>query len=359
MEEEGKKLILEAKNICIIPSQTNEPESLSAALALFYTLKELNKNVNLIIEAFPKKLDFLVPTVDFISEPKNFVISIPRSAADISQVYYEKNEDNLKIHLTTQKGRLKKEDVSFYFEDAKPDLVIALGIQDLQKELSTKLDSFGFLLTAPIMNVDNHDANTKFGKINMIETASLTEITLGIINSLGQNLLKENSATALLTGLIIHYENFKHSRTRAEAFAAASELIKKGANHPLIVEHVYKSTEQEIAFVANILKALQPAANGVQVAVLDSQDFEQFSEQEAGVAVEKIQMLGMHNDLLVLWKSHNSAASVKGFFYSKKPAAINKFSEYPHGTIKQGWVFLTLPGEDTSTAKNEIINLIQ
>ncbi len=358
MNEETKKLIFEAKNICVIPSQTNEPESLSAALALFYTLKELSKNVNLIIEAFPKKLDFLVPSVDFISEPKNFVISIPRSRADISQIYYEKNEDHLKIHLTTQKGRLKKEDVSFYFEDAKPDLVITLGIQDLQKELSTGLDSFGFLLATPILNVDNHDANKKFGKVNIVETLSLAEITLGIINSLDQNLLKENSATCLLAGLIIHYENFKNPRTSPEAFTIASELIKKGANHPLIVEHLYQSTEQEIAFIATILKSLQPAANGVQVAALDSQDFEHFSAEEAGVAVEKIQTLGMQNDLLVLWKSRNSAASVKGFFYSKKPAAINKFSEYPHGIIKQGWVFLVLPKENLEAAKNEIINLL-
>jgi len=37
--QEAKKCIAEANNICIIPSQTNEPESLTSALALFYTLK--------------------------------------------------------------------------------------------------------------------------------------------------------------------------------------------------------------------------------------------------------------------------------------------------------------------------------
>src|SRR3989344_3230838 len=103
--------------ICVIPSQNNEPESLSAALALFYTLKELGKNVNLIVEEFPEKLNFLVPPLDFISSPKNFVISIPRSLADISQIYYEKSEENLKIHLTVDRGQLKKDGVLFYFSD--------------------------------------------------------------------------------------------------------------------------------------------------------------------------------------------------------------------------------------------------
>src|SRR3989344_8615005 len=123
MNEEAKKLITEAKNICLIPSTTNESESLTAVLALFYTLKELNKNVNLIVEDFPEKLNFLVPSLDFISSPKNFVISIPRSLADVSQVYYEKNEKNLEIHLTVDKGQIKKENISFYFSEPKPDVI--------------------------------------------------------------------------------------------------------------------------------------------------------------------------------------------------------------------------------------------
>src|SRR3989344_4974962 len=165
-----KQLISEARNICVIPSQHNEPESLSAALALFYTLKELNKNVNLIIQDFPEKFNFLIPSLDFISTPKNFVISIPRNLADVSQVYYEKNEENLKIHLTIDKGSIKKDNISFYFSEAKPDLIITLGIKDFKSELENKLNSFGFILDSPILNIDSLETggqeNKKFGKIN-------------------------------------------------------------------------------------------------------------------------------------------------------------------------------------------------
>ena len=73
MLEEIKKIITEAKNICVIPSKENGSESVLSALALFYTLKELDKNVNLIIEHFPEKFNFLVPSLDFITSPKNFV----------------------------------------------------------------------------------------------------------------------------------------------------------------------------------------------------------------------------------------------------------------------------------------------
>jgi len=115
--EETKQIIADSKNIYIIPQE--EPEELVCALALFYTLKELNKNVNLIIGELPENLKFLAPSLDFISYPKNFVISVPNRIADISQIYYERNDNNLKIHLTLEKGIIKKDDVSFYFSEAK------------------------------------------------------------------------------------------------------------------------------------------------------------------------------------------------------------------------------------------------
>ncbi len=256
--QEIKQLITDAKNICVIPSQgtslhpasqLNEPESLTAALALFYTLKELGKNVNLIIDQVPENLQFLIPSTDFISKPKNFVISIPKNVAEISQVYYEKNEDNLKIHLTIEKGAIKKDNISFYFSDAKPDVVIALGIKDFRKELESKLDSFGFLLDSPIVNIDtsaplsagNQSENTRFGKINIVEEKSLSEIVLEITKSLSENPISKNTAHTLLTGLTLHYQNFQNPKTTPEVFELCATLMKLGANRQQIIEHLYKA----------------------------------------------------------------------------------------------------------------------
>lgn len=187
---EAKQIILDSKNIYLIPKE--EPEAITSALALFYTLKESGKNVNLVIEKFPENLKFLIPGPDFISYPKNFVISIPNKLANVSQVFYEKKDDALKIHLTVENGIIKKEDVSFYFTDAKPDLIITLGIKDYLQELSGKLNSFGFLLDSLVLNIDSSasldtDAmqeNKKFGKINIIENRPLLEIIMRLINNL-------------------------------------------------------------------------------------------------------------------------------------------------------------------------------
>ena len=236
--KQAKQLIGEAKNIYIIPAQTNEPESIVCALALFYTLKELNKNVNLVIEELPEKFKFLVPSLDFISYPKNLVISIPKKSADISQIYYEKNEEALRVHLTLDKGHIKKENISFYFSEPKPDLIVTLGIQDFKVQLLERLDSFGFLIDSPLLNIDNKQENKNFGKINLINDCSFSEILITLIKLIDENAIKKETANCLLTGLIIYTDNFKNSKTTAEIFEIAGLLMKKGANIKEIIENI-------------------------------------------------------------------------------------------------------------------------
>jgi len=223
--QETTQILSNAKNIYLISAQ--EPEAITSTLALFYTLKELGKNVNLIIDTLPENLKFLTPSLDFISYPKNFVVSIPNTVAKISQIFYEKNNDALKIHLTLESGNIKKDNISFYYQEAKPDLIITIGIKDYQKELSSRLDSFGFLLDSPILNIDNEQDNKKFGKINVLEDYSLTEIILDLIKNIKQDPIGKESANCLLTGVVIYTENFKN-KLSANIFEIASQLMKQG-----------------------------------------------------------------------------------------------------------------------------------
>lgn len=350
MNEEAKKLIFEAKNICIIPSDTNEPESLPAALALFYTLKDLGKNVNVINEQFPEKLSFLIPSLDFLSQPKHFVISIPRAVADISQIYYEKNDQHLKIHLTTENSRIKKEDIAFYFESPKPDLVITLGVQDFQKELAQNLDSFGFLLNTPLLNLDNSAENKKFGNVNIIEETSLAQMVMELASP---KTASKETAHCLLTGMVTYYENFKSAKTNPEALKTAAALMEQGADYQSIIKNLYTTTPAQMEFLAEIFKNIHNE-NGTYVAELASGRFWNFGEPEAVLAMEKISGLGLSNSLLVLWKSHASPAMIKGFFCSENNESLQKVN----GKMKNGWVFLQFPGENIGIVKEKIINLI-
>jgi len=250
---EAKKIISDSKNIYLIASE--EPEAVAVILALFYTLKELGKNVNLVIDALPEKLNFLAPSLDFISYPKNFVISVPNNVAKVSQIYYEKNNDALTIHLTLESGNIKKDNVAFYFSETKPDLIITVGIKDYSKELSGKLNSFGFLLDSPILNIDVGQDNKKFGKINLLGGNSLSEIVFELMkpdkSPAGHldgpvtippkaDLVGKESASCLLSGLVMYTGSFKNKLT-AGVFQTASDLMKKGADLNDITNNIYKT----------------------------------------------------------------------------------------------------------------------
>ncbi len=236
--QDAKQLIQQAKNICIIPSKEDKSEGIACSLALFYTLKNLGKNVNLIIDDLPEKFNFLIPSLDFISYPKNFVISIPNKAADISQVYYEKNDENLKIKLTLNKGSVRKENISFYFAEPEPDLVITVGVKNFQQQLTDQLNSYGFLLNSQILNIDNQNDNKVFGKMNLVFNTSISETIWDIIETASQNMENKNALTCLLLGLIIYTDNFTNKNTTSNIFQKAGVLISKGAEHQKIIENL-------------------------------------------------------------------------------------------------------------------------
>ncbi len=361
---ESKKIISEAKNIYIIPSQNNEVESIACALALFYTLKEFGKNVNLVVDEMPERFNFLVPSLDFISLPKNFVISIPSEKADVSQIYYEKNNDSLKIHLSLNSGHIKKDDISFYFSEAKPDVIITMGIKDFGAQLVKRLNFYGFLMESPILNIDNNlpagENNKNFGKINLVKDSSLAEITLDLIRSIDENLIKKEPAACLLAALMIFYENFKNQKTNHTVFDAASFLMKKGADRQQIADNLYKTkSPAQIKFLTQIFKNLNTEENKkISYAAIDSENFYNFNLQEADFAVNHIKTSFLEpNNLLVLWKSHASNQKINGFFYSKNKELINSVREAVGGELKNDWIFLSVESSNADQIKNKIFEV--
>ena len=231
--QEAKNLIDQSKYIYILPSE----ENIASALALFYTLKELNKNVNLIIDEIPEKLRFLTPSLDYISYPRNFILSIPSASAEISQLRYEKSEKDLKIYLAISKGNIKKNDVSFSFTEPKADLLITIGKKELDNK--NRLENI-VLENSPVLNIDNQEDNKKFGKVNLLELKSfLTEIIYNLIGSINEKIIKKNIATALLAGLILSSDNFRDEKTSSKILEIAAFLIEKEASHQEIINNLF------------------------------------------------------------------------------------------------------------------------
>lgn len=239
--QEAKNLIDDSQNIYIFPSEERE-ESITSALALFYILKELNKSVNLILDKIPEKLKFLTPSLNYITYPRNFVIYIPKNVAEISQVSYEKDENNFKIFLTTNKGNIKKSDISFCFTESKSDLIITVGLKNLNE--IKKPGSFDNNIAAnlAVLNIDNQKENQNFGRINLMEAdGSLSELVFKFIKSINEDLIKKEVATNLLAGIVIASDNFRGKNISSEMLETSAILIKRGASHQEIINNLCKN----------------------------------------------------------------------------------------------------------------------
>ncbi len=94
----------------------------------------------------------------------------------------------------------------------------------------------------PVVNVDHHSSNTRFGTVNYInlDSASTGLMVLDIADALGQPITKD-MADAIYTTLITDTGCFRHSNTTARVLEAASRLVEAGAVPHLVVDAVYKN----------------------------------------------------------------------------------------------------------------------
>ncbi len=94
---------------------------------------------------------------------------------------------------------------------------------------------------APLLNIDHHHDNTRFGTVNLVDTdASCTaEIVLAIARRLDAEITPE-IAMALYVGLITDTGKFMYENTRPAAHRMAAELIEAGVDVNDIYRRLYE-----------------------------------------------------------------------------------------------------------------------
>jgi len=187
-----KEEIQKAEDIVILTHENPDGDAVGSALAMYLTLKKLNKEVDVIIPEYSNVFSFL-PGADQIKKEGK------------EQAY------DLAIAVdATGIGRLNG--FAKYFEDAKVKI-----------------------------QIDHHQVNEMFGDYNFVNPASpaCAQNLIFIIEQLGVEIDKE-IGTCLLTGIITDTGGFKYEGVSAETFEFTSWLLAKGVN----VSDVYKKVLQ-------------------------------------------------------------------------------------------------------------------
>jgi phosphoesterase RecJ-like protein len=183
--------INKAKSIVILTHEVPDGDAIGSSLALYNGLKQIKKQVDVIIPEFSKTYTFLPGTEEIKKESNNkYDLAIALDCGDIKRL----------------NGFAK------YFQDANCKI-----------------------------SIDHHGVNTMFGDYNFVNPAApaCAQILIIVLEALNIDINKE-IGTCLLTGIITDTGGFKYPGVTAETFEFAAELLNRGVN----VSNIYKKVLQ-------------------------------------------------------------------------------------------------------------------
>lgn len=247
-EQQIFEQINKASNILITFRKTWNGDAVASALALFLFLKKMDKNIELAAEKFnPDKLYSFLPGYEGINQaldnPRKFIISLDTAKTKVSQIRYTQEENKLNFVISPKDGFFTSTDVSSGSSNFKYDLIIAVGTPDLESLGQIYDKDTEFFYQTPIINIDHNSSNEGFGQINFIEltAVSTSELVFSLFESFGRDLVDEDIATCLLTGMIAETRSFKTNNVTPQALLTASQLMSLGARREEIVNYLYRS----------------------------------------------------------------------------------------------------------------------
>lgn len=239
-----------SNRILITPSSPADGDSIGSALALYIVLKKLGKDpVVAMADDVPEMLEFLPKTAEIhkdISGSKDFVITLDCTEADIDTIKYQVDGDKVHIIVSPKMGRFKKENLGCKSGIENYDVIVTVDAGDLVQMRELYDENKDLFSTLPLINIDHHASNSKFGTINYVDLScsSTTQALVTIIDALNptkEEIIDADMATLLLAGLITDTGSFQHANTTPEAFDIASRLLELGAKQQEIIKRVYKT----------------------------------------------------------------------------------------------------------------------
>ena len=262
------KAIQDHQRILITPHANVDPDGLGSALACFQLFKAMGKDVTVICpDTPPESLDFLPgfeTLTQNVEDSENFVITINmEKGVEVDKLRYSVEDNKVNIIVVPKNGNIRPEQISLAEGEKKYDLIVVVDTADMALLGSVYTDHIDLFSKVPILNIDHHISNTRFGQLQMIDatSASTTEVLYNWImqNSEWKQYLTPDIATLLLTGLITDTRSFQNPNTTPRSLEVAAELLEKGARQQEIIQNIYKTKP------LSTLKIWGRALNSIQI----------------------------------------------------------------------------------------------
>ncbi|NPV68497.1 MAG: bifunctional oligoribonuclease/PAP phosphatase NrnA [Anaerolineae bacterium] len=161
------------------------------------------------------------------------------------------------------------EEVRAALGDVQPDLVIAVDCGDPGR--MGKAGEAARAAGAPLINLDHHITNTRFGDANLVDPATVAsaEGVLDWLDRLGVAPDRQ-IATCLLTGIVTDTLCFRTDNVSAAVFGKAQRLIEAGAPYSEITQRtVMRMSFEALGLWAAVLPRMRLEEEGILWVAID------------------------------------------------------------------------------------------
>jgi len=283
------RAISEHQRILVVPHANIDPDGLSSALACYEVFKELGKDVTVVCpDSPPDSLKFLPgyeKLCEDIEDTQQFVVTVNlEEGVEVDKLRYTVEDRKVNIIVVPKGGRISPRQISLGEGDQLYDMILVVDTADLALLGPVYTDHIDLFSQVPVLNVDHHVSNTRFGQLTLIDptAASATEVLYQWFMRVPEwkEKVTADVATLLLTGLITDTRSFQNPNTTPRSLEVAAELLEMGARQQEIIKNVYKTKP------LSTLRIWGRALNHIQVdeqagIVWSSISCEDLSEMEA------------------------------------------------------------------------------
>ncbi len=244
------KALEKAERLLIIPHANVDPDGLGSALACYSLFRALGKDCTVICpDTLPESLKFLPNFENLatdISSEQEFVITLDCSdGVEIDKLRYTVEDNTVNIIVVPKKGRIQAKNLTTLDTGSGYDLILVVDTAELSLLGSFYTDNIDLFQSVPVLNIDHHISNTRFGQLQLIDPtcASATEVLFAWFSShpKWKDLITPDIATLLLTGLITDTRSFQNPNTTPRSLEVAAHLLDLGARQQEIIQHIYKT----------------------------------------------------------------------------------------------------------------------
>jgi hypothetical protein len=246
-----KELFNQANSVLVIYAPDALRDHLFAATALYKTFQQIgNKNVSMLsstdLSSKEKDIVYLNETKTEIGH-QNLCITLDYNVESVEKITSSIDEESKKLHITIKPKNgvnpLSKESVKFSNTGAEADMVILVGVDDLESLDNLYLGYENLYQNTSLVSINSYE--TSFGnlKMDILESSCVSEYVSSLLIGLNYK-LEHEVATNLLAAIDEETNNFESYLATADTFEIVSNLLRNGARRSVRKE---KNEKLEVA----------------------------------------------------------------------------------------------------------------